>query len=84
MAAHGLAMAASTGRIWQMEQRVPPLLGDHRRVRRHAGTLASVVERDANADMIDRTIVRAHHCAVGIKKGFSSLTGSTGRAAGHH
>ncbi len=32
-------------------------------------TLAVVVERDATAHMIDSTIVRAHHCAVGLKKG---------------
>lgn len=32
-------------------------------------TLAGMVERDATADMIDSTVVRAHHCAVGIKKG---------------
>ncbi len=31
-------------------------------------TLAEVVERDARADMIDSTVVRAHYCAVGIKK----------------
>ncbi len=32
-------------------------------------TLAGAVERDDRADMIDSTVVRAHHCAVGIKKG---------------
>ncbi|GBQ41105.1 transposase [Komagataeibacter saccharivorans NRIC 0614] len=32
-------------------------------------TRAEMVERDATADMIDSTVVRAHHCAVGIKKG---------------
>lgn len=32
-------------------------------------TLAELVERDRSADMIDSTIVRAHHCAVGIKRG---------------
>ena len=31
-------------------------------------TLAAVVERDTSADMIDSTVVRAHHCAVGTKK----------------
>ena len=30
-------------------------------------TLAGAVERDGRADMIDSTVVRAHHCAVGIK-----------------
>jgi transposase len=34
-------------------------------------TLSELVERDASADMIDSTIVRAHHCAVGIKKGLN-------------
>jgi hypothetical protein len=28
-------------------------------------TLAEMVERDATADTIDSTVVRAHHCAVG-------------------
>jgi transposase len=32
-------------------------------------TLAEMVERDRSAAMIDSTIVRAHHCAVGIKWG---------------
>ena len=32
-------------------------------------TLGEMVARDATADMIDSTVVRAHHCAVGIKKG---------------
>ncbi len=32
-------------------------------------TLAEMAGRERSADMIDSTIVRAHHCAVGIKKG---------------
>lgn len=32
-------------------------------------TLSEMVERDRSADMIDSTIVRAHHCAAGIKRG---------------
>ena len=32
-------------------------------------TPAELVEQDRSADMIDSTIVRAHHCAVGIKRG---------------
>jgi transposase len=32
-------------------------------------TLAEMAGRDRSADMIDSTVVRAHHCAVGIKKG---------------
>ena len=34
-------------------------------------SLAEMVERDPTADMIDSTIVRAHHCAVGIKRGLN-------------
>lgn len=45
-------------------------------------TLAGAVERDTSADMIDSTIVRAHHCAVGIKKGLSRQRGSAGRVTG--
>jgi transposase len=44
-------------------------------------TLAEMVERDATADMIDSTIVRAHHCAVGIKGGLSTQRRSVARAA---
>jgi transposase len=32
-------------------------------------TLAEMVARDTSADMIDSTVVRAHHCAVGQKRG---------------
>jgi len=31
-------------------------------------TLAELAGRDTTADMIDSTVVRAHHCAVGIKR----------------
>ena len=31
-------------------------------------TLSEMVERDATADMIDSTVVRAHQCAVGLKR----------------
>jgi transposase len=34
-------------------------------------TLAELAGRDIAADMIDSTVVRAHHCAVGIKRGLS-------------
>ena len=44
-------------------------------------TLAELVERDTSADMIDSTVVRAHHCAVGLKKGIRSTRGSGGRVA---
>ena len=42
-------------------------------------TLAAVVERDTTADMIDSTVVRAHHCAVGLKKGIRRPRGSAVR-----
>jgi transposase len=32
-------------------------------------TLAEMAERDTSADMIDSTVVRAHHCAIGLKRG---------------
>jgi transposase len=44
-------------------------------------TLAEMVDRDTSADMIDSTVVRAHHCAVGLKKGIKSTRGLAGRAA---
>jgi transposase len=45
-------------------------------------TLAELVERDSSADMIDSTVVRAHHCAVGLKKGIKRPRGSAAREAG--
>ena len=44
-------------------------------------TLAELVERDRSADMIDSTIVRAHHCAVGIKRGLRRPRRLADRAA---
>ena len=32
-------------------------------------TFAAAVERDTSADMIDSTVVRAHHCAAGGRGG---------------
>ena len=43
-------------------------------------TLTEMVTRDTSADMIDSTVVRAHHCAVGLKKGIRSTRGLAGRA----
>ena len=43
-------------------------------------TLAEMVARDTSADMIDSTVFRAHHCAVGLKKGIKRLRGLAGRA----
>jgi hypothetical protein len=44
-------------------------------------TLTEMVARDTSADMIDSTVVRAHHCAVGLKKGIRSTRGLADRAA---
>lgn len=44
-------------------------------------TLAGAVERDGRADMIDSTVIRAHHCAVGIKKGLARPRRLADRAA---
>ena len=38
-------------------------------------TLTEMVARDTSADMIDSTVVRAHHCTVGLKKGIRSTRG---------
>lgn len=43
-------------------------------------TLAEMVERDTSADMIDSTVVRAHHCAVGLKRGIKRPRGLAARA----
>lgn len=77
----GMMWIARTGSLWR------PLPDEYgkwnsvfRRYRRWATTgmfdamletLAEMVERDTSAHMIDSTIVRAHHCAVGIKRGLS-------------
>jgi transposase len=45
-------------------------------------TLTEMVTRDTSADMIDSTVVRAHHCAVGLKKGIKSTRDLAGRAVG--
>ena len=45
-------------------------------------TLAEMAGRERSADMIDSTIVRAHHCAVGIKRGLKRPKGSGARAVG--
>lgn len=42
-------------------------------------TLAEMVERDTSAYMIYSTVVRAHHCAVGLKKGIKKPRGLAGR-----
>lgn len=44
-------------------------------------TFAEIAGRDGTADMIDSTVVRAHHCAVGLKKGDQETQG-LGRSRG--
>jgi len=44
-------------------------------------TLAEMAGRDRTADMIDSTIVRAHHCAVGTKKELGRPRRSAAHAA---
>ena len=42
-------------------------------------TLSEMADRDRSADMVDSTVVRAHHCAVGIKKGLRKQKRSAAR-----
>lgn len=44
-------------------------------------TLAEMAGRDRTADMIYSTVVRAHYCAVGIKRGLSKPRRLPDRAA---
>jgi len=44
-------------------------------------TLAELAGQDRKAHMVDSTVIRAHHCAVGIKKGLKIKRGSAARAA---
>lgn len=75
----GMVWTARTGAQWR---HLPDEYGKwnsvFRRYRRWVSTnvfeamlesFAEVVERNTSADMIDSTVVRAHHCAVGLKKG---------------
>lgn len=43
-------------------------------------TLCELVERERRADMVDSTIIRAHHCAVGLKRGLKIKKRSAVRA----
>lgn len=45
-------------------------------------TLGELVDRERQADMVDSTVIRAHHCAVGIKRGLKAQKPSGARAAG--
>jgi len=85
----GMMWMARTGAQWR---RLPPEYGKwnsvFRRYRRWVElgvfdalleTLDELAARDLSADMIDSTVLRAHHCAAGIKKGL----GQTTRLAAH-
>jgi transposase len=86
----GMMWVARTGAQWR---HLPEEYGKwnsvFRRYRRWAVTgvfdallegLSELVERDRTADMIDSTVVRAHHCAAGIKGGLRKERPSAGRA----
>jgi transposase len=88
----GMMWVARTGAQWR---HLPDEYGKwnsvFRRYRRWAVTgvfdallegLSELVERDRIADMIDSTVVRAHHCAAGIKGGLRKERPLAGRAAG--
>jgi transposase len=88
----GMMWIARTGAQWR---RLPDEYGKwnsvFRRYRRWTTTgvfdamletMAGAVERDRSADMIDSTVVRAHHCAAGIKKELGRPRRSAARAAG--
>ncbi|WP_158093567.1 IS5 family transposase, partial [Gluconobacter sp. DsW_056] len=87
----GMIWMARTGAQWR---HLPPCYGKwnsvFRRYRRWVEqgvfdalleTLAELVGRDRSADMIDSTVVRAHHCAAGIKKALARPRRSDDRAA---
>lgn len=88
----GMMWMARTGAQWR---HLPDDYGKwnsvFRRYRRWVGTgvfdamletLAEMAGRERSADMIDSTIVRAHHCAVGVKRGLKRQKRSGARAAG--
>jgi transposase len=87
----GMMWVARTGAQWR---HLPDEYGKwnsvFRRYRRWIGTgvfdamletLAELAGRERSADMIDSTVVRAHHCAVGIKRGLKSQRRLADRAA---
>lgn len=88
----GMMWIARTGAQWR---RLPAEYGKwnsvFRRYRRWVETgvfdalletLADLADRDRLADMIDSTIIRAHHCAAGIEKELDRPRRLAGRAAG--
>lgn len=87
----GMMWIARTGAQWR---HLPDEYGKwnsvFRRYRRWIGTgvfdamletLSELAGRERSADMIDSTVVRAHHCAVGIKRGLKSQRRLADRAA---
>ena len=81
----GMVWMARTGAQWR---HLPDEYGKwnsvFRRYRRWVATgvfdamlesFAEAVERDTSADMVDSTVVRAHHCAVGLKRGIRTPKG---------
>ena len=78
-------IVAGLGNIYVCEAlyraRISPLTPAGKVSKPRLETLAEMVTRDTSADMIDSTVVRAHHCAVGLKKGIKSTRGLAGRAA---
>ena len=88
----GMVWMARTGAQWR---HLPDEYGKwnsvFRRYRRWVATgvfdamlesFVEAVERDTSADMVDSTVVRAHHCAVGLKRGIRTPKGSAVHAAG--
>ena len=73
----GMMWIARTGSQWrQLPDEYGKWNSVFRRYRRWVTTgvfdaMLEMVERDARADMIDSTIIRAHHCAVGMKRGIN-------------
>lgn len=75
----GMVWVARTGAQWRhLSDGYGKWNSVFRRYRRWIGTgvfdamletLAELAGRERSADMIDSTVVRAHHCAVGIKRG---------------
>jgi transposase len=77
----GMMWMARTGAQWR---RLPDEYGEWNSVfDAMLETLSEMVECDTSAGMIDSTVVRAHHCAVGLKspKTFFSFTASMTRGS---